>query len=243
MASLQPHGVQMVAELPLLRFVHHSARIDFSLLKVSIPDEAAGAEGFRGTIFEDQLIRMPEKIAALVLSKLGLNKRIFARNCQIGELTSGEAAEFLDRYHLLNAVPAAYSRCLRYHNEIIAVACFSKGRKMRRLPEDKRSFELMRFCCAHGITVAGGLSKLVRSFCREKGAGDIMSYVDKQLSDGASFIKAGFKIAGESTPNYFLVNRKTFERIAVSQDVDFDAEEFYMTANAGNVKMVFTPEE
>ncbi len=112
---------------------------------------------------------------------------------------------------------------------------------MNRLPEGKQSFELIRFCCKSGITITGGLSKLMKHFFEEKKAGDIMTYVDKQFSNGDSFAKAGFKKHSETPPLSFLVNKKTFERIAFKED--FDEKQFYKTQNAGNIKMIYKPNE
>ena len=112
---------------------------------------------------------------------------------------------------------------------------------MNRLPEGKQSFELIRFCCKRGITITGGLSKLMKHFFIEKKAGDIMTYIDKQFSNGDSFIKAGFIKHSETIPISFLVNKKTFERKVFKEDEIFDEKLFYKTQNAGNVKMIYQP--
>ena len=114
---------------------------------------------------------------------------------------------------------------------------------MNRLPDGKQSFELIRFCCKSGITVTGGLSKLMSHFCIEKNAGDIMTYVDKQFSNGDSFMKAGFKIHSETPPLNFLVNKKTFERIQMAENKIFDSKMFYATKNSGNLKLIYLPSE
>lgn len=186
----------------------------------------------------------PDKLAAVISSKTGLNKTIFARNCEVKKIEKTVAEKFLDEYHLMNSTSSAYNYGLYFKNELLAVASFSKGRKMNRLPEDKRSFELIRFCCREGITVTGGLTKLVKNFCREKNAGDIMTYVDKQFSSGESFAKAGFVRHSETEPKFFLVNKKTFERIpAESNADDFDPAKFYLVNNEGNIKFVYTPND
>jgi hypothetical protein len=145
------------------------------------------------------------KIPAQLQSRLGLNQRVFARNCQVKKITKEEAANFLDRYHLMGSTQNAFNYGLFQNDELLAVASFSKGRKMNRLPEDKRSFELIRFCCKDGITVTGGLTKLVKNFCREKEAGDVMTYVDQRFSDGTSFIRAGFARHSATERNIKLV--------------------------------------
>jgi len=194
--------------------------------------------------FFDLVVREPQKIAALVQSKLGLNTRVFARNCVVKKITKPDAESFLDQYHIMRSTQSASNYGLFFKDELIAVASFSKGRKMNRLASHERSFELIRFCCKDGITITGGLTKLVKNFCRDKQAGDVMTYVDRQFSDGQAFVKAGFKKQGETTPNYFLVNKTNFERSpAENKDIAFDAEQFYLTQNAGNLKLIYTPDE
>lgn len=190
----------------------------------------------------DYVKRMPGKVLAMLQSKLGLNKVVFARNCRLEKISRSSAEEFLSHYHLMGFTQSAFNYGLFYKQELIAVAAFSKGRKMDRLPAAQRSFELIRFCCQSGVTVTGGLTRLVKNFALEKQAGDIMTYVDKQLSDGKSFISAGFKKAGESAPVEFLIHRATYERTYYNGGA-FDSKQFYRCANLGNLKLIYTPGE
>lgn len=191
----------------------------------------------------DYIFRIPEKVASLILSKLQANKKIFARKCEIKKVNKLIAASFLDQHHLLGAAQSGFNYGLYYEKELVALASFSKGRKMNRLKEHERSFELIRFCTKSGITVTGGLSRLIRKFCDERNAGDIMTYIDKQMFDGRSFISAGFKKHSESAPNLFLINKKTFERIPHKNEIEYDPQKFYLTQNTGNIKLVYTPNE
>jgi hypothetical protein len=196
----------------------------------------------------DYIVRQSSKVAAMVRSKLKLNKTIFARNCEVKKINKSLAAVFFDTYHLMNSTSSAYNFGLYDKNELVAAASFSKGRKMNRLKPDQRSYELIRFCSRDGITVTGGLTRLIKSFCTEKKPGDLMTYVDKQLSDGKSFINAGFKKYGETSPVFFLVDKETFERKPVEKDlhpiaIGFDNKRWYLTQNGGNIKLIYTPGE
>jgi hypothetical protein len=188
----------------------------------------------------DLLVREPGKVAGLILAKLHLNKVIFARNCEIRRIEKEVAQNFLDNYHLMNSTTSAFNFGLFHKDELIAVAAFSKGRKMDRLKENERSFELIRFCSKKGISIAGGLTKLLDQFIREKKAGDIMTYVDLQLSDGSSFVRAGFKRHSETLPQFFLVNRETYERTPLKdKQSSFDKKKFYLMGNSGNIKLIY----
>jgi len=190
---------------------------------------------------KDYLINQFDKVVYFIQSKLQLNKTVYGRNCAIKKIDKLTASYFLNTYHFLNYANSAYNYGLFYKDELLCVASFSKGRKMNRLLEHERGFELTRFCTKGGITVTGGLSKLIKYFCIEKNPGDIMTYIDKQFSDGKSFITAGFKLHSETEPNYFLVDKKTFQRISTQKNEEFDESSFYKTSNSGNLKLVFTP--
>jgi len=191
----------------------------------------------------DYIVREPDKIVSLILSKLQLNQKIFARKCEVKKVDKETANHFLNHYHMMHATQSASNYGLYFANELLALASFSKGRKMNRLKEHERSFELIRFCCKSGISVTGGLTRLIKHFCEEKKAGDIMTYIDKQISDGQSFLSAGFKKHSETNPNYFLINKFTFERLPWKAEMAYDSKNFYLTQNSGNIKLVFTPRE
>lgn len=188
----------------------------------------------------DYFRRDPLKIAALVLSKMGLNKTVFARQCETKPLDKNTAETFIQQFHLMGPTQSGFNYGLFYKGQLLAVASFAKGRKMNRLPKEKRSYELIRFCCKSGYTVTGGLSKLMQHVMIEKKAGDIMTHVDKQFSDGSSFKKAGFKAVASSAPHFFLVDKDSFQRQLIKNpEQNFDKKKYYLVQNAGNIKMIY----
>ena len=138
----------------------------------------------------------------------------------------------------MSATGSAFNYGLFYEEKIVAAGSFSKGRKMDRLAGDQRSFELIRFCNGKGITVSGGLSKLVKHFIREKNPGDIMTYVDKQFAEGGSFLKMGFRKLGETKPVCFLVDKNLMTRKPMLADSPYDKKKYYKSCNEGNLKFV-----
>jgi hypothetical protein len=189
----------------------------------------------------DYVVTQRKKIISIVLSKLNLNTTIFARHCVVKKITKKTAEDFFNEWHFFDATSSSYNYGLFHKGELIGAASFSKGRKMNRLPHGTQSFELIRFGCKSGITITGGLSKIISHFCLEKNAGDVMTYVDKQLTNGDSFITAGFKKHSETDPIYFLINKMSYARTKVDKEEKFDVKKFYLTKNSGNIKLVFTP--
>jgi hypothetical protein len=85
----------------------------------------------------------------------------------------------------------------------------------------------------------GGLSKLLKHFISLTEAGDIMTYIDKDQSEGKAFIKLGFKLHSESNPIAFKVHKNSQKR---TNNYTIHAEEdFHLVKNSGNLKLVYTP--
>jgi hypothetical protein len=231
--ELQPFSVKVKAQYPIVLFSKEGKVFELFLLG-DHPSETGG----RTAIFEGLIAHSPEKVAALALSKLGLNKVVFARKCQIKKVPKKEAKEFCDQHHLMDYAQSATHLGLYFKDELLALATFSKGRKMRRLPEDKRSYELVRFCSKGGVTVAGGLTRLIKNFCEEKTPGDIMTYVDRQFSDGANYLKVGFKKAGTTPPHFFIVDRNSLVICPINLNKATNQTE-YLLENLGNQKLIY----
>lgn len=189
----------------------------------------------------DLIISSWNKLPGIILSKLNLNKKIFARNCEVRSVDRKTTSDFLNLYHLMNDANAASRLGLYYKEELLALATFSKGRKMDRLPIDKRSYELIRFCSKEGITVTGGLSRLLKHFCREKNAGDIMTYIDRQLSNGEAYLNSGFKLHSESGTLSYKISKKDHKRSLQTTEITDD--DHYLEKGPGNLKLIYTCHE
>ena len=182
-------------------------------------------------------------LLSIIASILGKNKTIFARNCQVKKVDKAIAEAFLNENHLLGYLNAYYKYALFFDNEILAIATFSKGRKMNRLSSEKRGFELISFCCKKNISVTGGLSKLLKAFVIDLQPGDIMTYVDKDWSEGKAYLKIGFKLHSETPPQSFLFNTKSLAKQKVSNDFELENKQdkdTILVKNSGNLKLVYT---
>ncbi|MEY4539351.1 MAG: hypothetical protein RLZZ306_1108 [Bacteroidota bacterium] len=119
--------------------------------------------------------------------------------------------------------------------KLIAVATFSGGRTMKVGERTgKRSYELIRFASLKGFVVVGGMDKLLKTFIKEHNPDDIMSYADRDWSDGRSYDKLGFIKTENSTPQLFYINPKTFER---KSNDDINCVRVF---NSGSIKFIKT---
>ncbi len=161
---------------------------------------------------EDLWITQPDLLLNRIAALAGKARRIHARDTVAARIDKQVAMAFQQAHHLQVALPGKYRYGLFHNGDLMAIAIFSGGRKMNNRPDDYRSFELLRFCHKQGIQVVGGFSKLLDAFQREFHPGDIMTYADKDWSDGDSYRKIGFAIAGETAPQLFWINSDTKQR-------------------------------
>jgi hypothetical protein len=149
-------------------------------------------------IFETEWEFKQEIVKSIIKSKLGIyDKKIYARKCQIRELSNQEYQEFIDLNHIqgCNNIYPPIKLGLFYNNEL--VSCIGIGKSRFK----KGETELIRFCNKLNTLVVGGLSKLLKH-SEVKG---LVSYVDLRYFNGPGYEKAGFKFISRSAPSYVYV--------------------------------------
>lgn len=238
----------MITDTEVLNHLNnHFPEIDFqiSLSTGKIKLEFLGHET---SFWLDDWINKNSIILAIIQSTLGKNKTIFARKCNIIKLDKQLTEKFLNENHLHGFKNAYHKIGLLFENELAAIATFSKGRKMDRLSSEKRSFELISFCCKKGYSVPGGLSKLIAHFIVTKQPGDIMTYIDKDWSIGSAYLSLGFKLKEQTPPlNYVFDIGKNIKYPAnnipakILTEIKNKSEALKMVSNSGNFKLIYTP--
>ena len=158
-------------------------------------------------IFEDEWIDKQEIVKSRLNSILGLTiNKIRAHKCEIHDVDSKTAMQFLDDNHLQGRCKAKYHYGLFYKNELVSLMTFGKIRQQKKYHEDyDNKWELLRFCNKLNTTVYGSASKLLNHFINEIKPKTIVSYADKRWSDGNLYIKLGFTHTHDSKPNYFYI--------------------------------------
>ena len=136
----------------------------------------------------------------ILSSNLGINQRIFARKCKIGFPNVYEKNQFLNEYHLQGEDKSQFRYGLYYGDKLVGLMTFRTSRYNK-----KYKWELVRYCGCLGITVVGGFSKLLKAFMREHD-GSIISYADRNYSDGNVYSTNGFTLVETNPPNFHYVN-------------------------------------
>lgn len=151
------------------------------------------------TFWEDDIKNKIIAIENILLSKLNKNNKIYARNCNIKEITSNESKLFLNQYHLQGNVNTKIKLGLFYNNELIQVMTFRHKRNI---------YELCRVCSKLNYTVVGGASKLLKYFIKHYNPDNIITYCNKEISNGNFYLKLGFNFIKNCGQKYMYYNRK-----------------------------------
>jgi hypothetical protein len=185
------------------------------------------------TIWQDQWLQKKDIIKARLRSLAGKNETIHARQTVVERLQKDQADQFLNTYHLQGSANAYYKFGLMHQSSLVCVATFSKSRTMYDAAVYYRSYELVRFATHEGITITGGLGKLLHHFTELVNAQHIMTYIDRDWSDGNSFIKLNFECREITPPLCFDVADLNKPRVRVDQQTT------HSIFTAGNMKMVW----
>lgn len=163
-------------------------------------------------LWEDVWLSRKTQVFNRLHSFLGLNKSFHGRKAKVVAIEQKQCASFLDIYHLQGYVKAKYSFGLMAEGELIAVASFSASRPMKSKGPDYQSAELVRFASKDGLTIVGGLSKLIKHFSKQLKINDLMTYADRDWSLGKGYATLGFSLSEETAPGWMYLNTETLNR-------------------------------
>lgn len=136
-------------------------------------------------------------IKNILKSKLGVNTKIHARKCDIRDVEQSVYKKFFDDAHLSENTTASGAVGLYLDN--VLVSCMSYGKKRFG---DRKGIEVIRFATTPGVTVVGGLSKILNNL-KTRFGNEISTYCDRDFSNGNSYMKAGFVLKKATGPGYF----------------------------------------
>ena len=156
-------------------------------------------------IFEHEWNAKRDICKSIILSTLNIyEKTIYARKCEVKEVSSEEAKYFLSKNHLQGIVASNYRIGLYYNDELVQLLCFGKNRFKNN------EIELLRMCTKLNTQVIGGFSKLLKY----QPYNDFVSYIDLSKFTASSYLKNGFSILNQSAPNYkYIKGERVLNRI------------------------------
>jgi rubrerythrin len=164
---------------------------------------AAMAKGIRLVhIFDTEWKSKPYIVKSILRSMIlpkSVNK-IYARLCELVEISSVEANVFFEKTHLQGKSKFSYCVGLKYNGELVSVMGYVKPR-FNKLVE----WELGRYANQLDITVLGGAEKLFAYFIKTKNPSSIISYCDRRYFSGNVYNKLKFKFTSNTQPSYFYI--------------------------------------
>lgn len=135
-------------------------------------------------------------ITAILSSKLGLNERIFARQCSVRDVPAAVEKSFLNSYHLQGYIPSKRAVGLYYDDNLISLMTVGNSR-FSKLAQH----ELLRYCTTPNMTVVGGGSRLLKNILDTTQM--LVTYCDLSKSSGNGYSAMGFKHVRDTNPGYF----------------------------------------
>lgn len=203
-------------------------------------------------IWENDWERKQDIVKSNLLNILGKTpNKIFARKCEIREVDSKTSAMFLDINHLQGNALSKIKLGLYYNDELVSLLTFSSIRRNLGGKSEENHWELLRFCNKLNTSVIGGMSKLFKHFIKKYTPKYIVSYANRDWSQGNVYYKLGMNFVKYTTPGYsyykskIKYNRFNFRKdILVKEGFDSNKTEyeimsergFHRVWNTGNLK-------
>ena len=132
-------------------------------------------------------------------------EKLQARKCEVREIKSKVAKEFLESYHLQGSTrQTKYAYGLYYEDELVEVMTFGKPRYNKNY-----EYELLRLCSHPKYKVIGGAGKLLKYFEEKVKPESIISYCDLSKFTGDVYKNLGFELASQTLPAKHWYNPKT----------------------------------
>ena len=164
-------------------------------------------------VFEDDWLERKDIVKSMIASRLGIYlQKIFARKCEIKNITKNEAELFFNENHLQGFTNCNDYIALIYNNEIVqCVAIREKG-------WHDGNVELTRMVTKLNTQVIGGFSKLMK-FVYDKYKSPITSYIYRAWFNGKGYNKSGFEVIKENPPSYsYVMNGKRIHKSHFRKD-------------------------
>ncbi len=147
-------------------------------------------------IFEDEWMNKQDIVKSIISSKLGFNKKIFARTSFFKEINKNKGDTFFEENHLQGGnINITNYYALFKNNEIIFCIGIGKSRYNKNY-----DYELIRSCSKLNTSVIGGFEKIIKNLPLK---GSIVSYVDRRYFNGNSY--KNWNIFGFIEPNYYYM--------------------------------------
>ena len=164
-------------------------------------------------IWEDDWILKKDIIKSQIKNWLGIsNNKIFARKCETKEIKEvNEIKQFLNENHIQGYVPSIIKIGLYYNNNLISLMVFDKSEGRKKMKDNE--WNLSRFCNKLESNIIGGASKMLSFFIKKYKPSRIISYADRNWSQGNLYYQLGFKSVQNTKADYkYIIDGKRIHK-------------------------------
>lgn len=155
-------------------------------------------------VWEDEWVKNPEQVKAMLLYKLGYGDttKVYARNTVVDPISKTEAEKFLETNHIQGYASGSYYLGLKEKNsgKLTAVLVLKK-----EPGKEPNVLNIIRY--ATNTQVVGGFTKLMKYAERNLLVDKFITFSDHCVSDGSLYANNGFIADKELPPDYMYVVR------------------------------------
>jgi hypothetical protein len=171
-------------------------------------------------IYEDDWTYKQEIVKSRILNLLGVNNKIYARKCEIKEISDNKIIrDFLEKNHLQGFINSRIKIGLFYNDELVSLMTFGSQRRPMNQKSYKEVYEMLRFCNKLNTSVIGGADKLFKYFIKNYQPKEVISYADRSWSQGELYKNLNFLFVDKTLPNYYyVIGDKRFYRFNFRKD-------------------------
>jgi hypothetical protein len=205
--GIEYHGVYWHS-LPLLTKDGRRSKNKARLVHKTKADLAEKAGIRLIQIFSDEWLYKNEIIKKIIKNSLNLSdeRKVYARKCEVREVSFLEAKSFLNEHHFQGCGKVGKIRLgLYYNSELVSLETFQQGSKSQNIKKEDGVYDLYKYVTS--CKVVGGLGKLLSYFEKKYNPKKIYSFVDRRFFDGKAFKSLGFVEVSRTEPNYYYFGR------------------------------------
>ena len=175
-------------------------------------------------IWEDDWLYKQDIIKSMISNKLGvITNKIYARKCNIKEVSKQEAKIFLEQNHIQGNNYANYNYGLYYNEELVSLLTLNKPKIHNKSNSNNNEIEIIRFCNKLNTNIIGSFSKLLNHYIKLNcnNLSTIITFANRDWSKKDNiYLKNGFSFLHQTKPNYWYINNnKKQHRFSFRKDL------------------------
>lgn len=174
-------------------------------------------------IFEDEWDHARPIVESRLRGILGkIDNRIYARKCEIKEISYKDEKQFLESTHMQGYAKSSVKLGLFHDGILVSVMTFAKA-NLAKGHRNSLAWELLRFSSIKNTVVVGAASRLFSYFIKTYSPVEVISYSDNRWNTGNTYKNIGFQPNGDTGIGYwYILGDKRIHRFNLRKTKDDD---------------------